>query len=1613
MRRILAAAAASALFAALLVVGLVLHVDLPVSRRVAARIVNDVLASELAGSVRIERIDRLSPTRLELGRVIVDGPRGERVLDAPHVTVAGPGWLGLLALAADDPSLVLAEVKLAAPEVALTLDERGRLAIAEAFQPRPSGKPPTGKPPKPRRFQLWIRRLALTGVRVRGELPLATPRTLDGAVEELAAELRVEPLSVRLEVERARVREVGILGAPLAATVSYSLRVTAKDDRGPLDVVHMRGEIDGTLGRLALAARASQDGDRLDIDVTAPRVGRTELAPWVALPVASPVLASPVAAELHARLTELSGVSFPKLGFSARLAVPAHGEIPRGLVEALGDVRFGPTPLVRLELSASELDLGQLGAPVASTRLGVTASARAILRGAESELAATVRTSAATVTPTPQASAILVPPLEGSVIASAEGVEAGVVFMEPGARGEAYVRVAAGRALEFAARALVPALGALDRLTSELPVEVGELTGAGRVLAVGRFEHGALDATVEATGSGVRAARARVSLGSAHVSGRLVGPPSELRVDARASGAKLALPGVELEEVRATVLGPLTSPRVGVAVTDALERHFVVNGTLDRAAGRLRAVDVGLERGSARIAGKIASIGAKDGALVVDDIEVAGLGAITGGLRFERGELVGKLTGRNVRLDDLGKLVSVPYPLSGTADLDFDLKRGVRPNERFGRARVSLHDLGMLVVRGVNADVELAFDGTRVTPSGNIEWRGEAAPCEGTFAKFTLGGEGVDVRGALTEIESLRAMTGSVGVSLDGARLRCIADVAATINPTRPLPLETIEGTLAATLELVRDEPNAPPRIRRFAARTDGLALAPAAVQEGEAPAWKSDRLDVAAEASLDPAGRDASLTVRLLDAGEPSTRRAGEVTAGPLIASLDAHLRPDLARLADKETRRAALLETPIEVALHAAGLDELRRAALPQPVRDALAKVQGKVAVSAFLSGTASVPHAAARVKATGLALGGDAATPRVPALDVDTMAMYEQGELRVVSWVTHRERQVAAFDATVHDDLGARLAGRATKKPRADVRARFDRVPLEALPELAAKGVRGRISGRAAIHELGGTPRVAVRLDGSGLRVRDVEFERASLVLSPTDELDPSLVSAVLRLEARRGGSLQTTGYGRLVWDDGPSLDEEASAGLFLTASRFPLRTLEPLFGEALTRVEGEASGEAHLGYKEALDEELRLAAALAISKGGFHVPALGQEFHGVSGVITTDPKRPGTLLVQRLEAAAQSGRITGEFEARLGNLAKSDITGTLSVLEGEAIPLVLGGQSLGTVRGDVVVSVARRQPEGGGPSELDVVLAGTNLRLRVPPSSGGAVQQLDEHPYIAISHPVVPPVTERDEAAHSTLTIALAGTTIEGPGLVLRLSTVSDKPVHITNRGEVGGEITLDGGELDVMGKKFRVDRGVARLRSEAPGNPYVNVTTHWEAPDGTVVFCDYVGDLKPVTREKLRFRSEPPRPESAVLSLVLFGDSGDDSGRAALGSRADSAASAQERLGHAFRGAVAAQFNALFGEVLPGFSTGIGATPTGYVATSVSYQLSERLSAQAVVEQASGSVATTTSGPVQEAANETRAKLGVDWRFAKNWLLRGLFGLGGADSGVDLLYLFRY
>jgi translocation and assembly module TamB len=327
-----------------------------------------------------------------------------------------------------------------------------------------------------------------------------------------------------------------------------------------------------------------------------------------------------------------------------------------------------------------------------------------------------------------------------------------------------------------------------------------------------------------------------------------------------------------------------------------------------------------------------------------------------------------------------------------------------------------------------------------------------------------------------------------------------------------------------------------------------------------------------------------------------------------------------------------------------------------------------------------------------------------------------------------------------------------------------------------------------------------------------------------------------------------------------------------------------------------------------------------------------------------------------------------------------------------------------------------------------NEVDLGLTGQGVHVSLPSSTSQAVQPLRDNPDVQIAQPLGPPKTPwRVGDLTWNITLGLIDTEIEGTGLRLVFSSSPDGPPRILlgPKPEMTGELTLQEGKFDFLGvgsgfKLFQLDRGIVRFRSEEPSNPYVNLTAHYDAADGSTITCEYVGVLTPVTRDKLHFSSSPPRTQEEIISLLLFGETGTGASSAGRSPTAGGYAGASSAAPGG--GNIAAyQLNALLGGIAPlrGLSTSFGTTEEGFTSTGVAYQVTDTVTAEAAYERRGASSGTPgeiidpmSTGQQSSAASRTR--IGVDWRFYRDFLLRGSIGIGDEpSSGLDLMWQYRY
>jgi translocation and assembly module TamB len=208
----------------------------------------------------------------------------------------------------------------------------------------------------------------------------------------------------------------------------------------------------------------------------------------------------------------------------------------------------------------------------------------------------------------------------------------------------------------------------------------------------------------------------------------------------------------------------------------------------------------------------------------------------------------------------------------------------------------------------------------------------------------------------------------------------------------------------------------------------------------------------------------------------------------------------------------------------------------------------------------------------------------------------------------------------------------------------------------------------------------------------------------------------------------------------------------------------------------------------------------------------------------------------------------------------------------------------------------------------------------------------------------------------------------------------------------------GQIRVESGWADVQGKKFEIERGTVTFNGKTPPNPVVVVTATWEAEDDTQVYADFVG---PVKTGKVTLRSEPPRPKSELLALILFGTAdGANPTPPPAGKQPDGTQKAAVGVGGGF--AAQGLTDAL--DDLAGIeaTARIDTTSSRNPRPEVEFQISPRVSVafSHVIGQP----------PVTEPPDKNLAR--IEWRFRANWAFESTTGDRGRQL-FDLIWTKRY
>ena len=1590
-------------FTAGVVAGAVVHLNTGAARRVANRVVDQVLRGTFRGELHIQGVQHLGLGRLQLARVAVRDPRGVEVLRLEDV---GARFSALTivreALIGSGPMRIsVPEVSARRGEVVLDRLPDDKLALAEAFSAVAEPEPEPQQPGRP--LHLELGRIRLERAWIHGSP--AEGLDIDAVVADLASSLRVTPERTRFGLERICIAEQRVL--PVGIETCGQGHVELLDGK-PEDA---EVALAGSAGDIDVRVDGWLRGGRVWASVEMPRV--TPAAAAALLPDAP--LHRPVAVLVRAE------GKLDALKVDAGVQILAGSDEGSGNVD--GDDEEGGTILLHGSLDAlnprritAELETRRVDPRVfapEAPEAKVSAAARAEITIGEGapKVAAVVRTRPLEVAGVP------VPALEARGRFDDGRLHGMATIHEPGAPISLTYQVE-GEDVRVDASASIPSLAAMTRLPPGFQ-------GSGAVRVSGELRGGALDARVSAQVKGFQGAG--VTLDQGFVKARVHGPlsrgeeekegPPPLQVDAAVEGDGLLLAGKRYDAARVLAAGPLEAMRVTASLAGAY-RSYKVAATLDAPGVEARGVRIAAEVGDSWVDGRIARVGQRGDRLVVEGLALEGNGGRIEGALTLGGPagIEGELRGSDVDVSRLASIAGLDTQIGGLANLDLAMRGAGAKREGHLLLEFAEGELpGVAPRMGTNVAVRLRGDALEADGMVRLvvprrpqdEGPGQVSACDGAIGRVLMEQGKAKLDGPLFAARTWEKAAGSVRISAESADLGCVASAM-----PGQLALSELGGRAIARFTVAREEGDAFPVVRDLVVRTEGLRAAGPIDERTSMPTWATSDLDVRLSGELGEASRvelalfdDREILVEL-GAGielDPKVLMAGAAAQSAAIrrAPIAAHLRIPRRQLADSE--------------------------ALPPLVRQQLPPLVGEVQFDAYAAGTLAEPRVVVRALASGLgpalAAGGTEG-----GLAWDALVLHDGRDLSLDLSAIQGDRRRLQARAQGRVDLGRILTGEG--EAQGDVVSggtldvTIDELPLSEIPFLAEMDLdgaaRGTITGRNLLEPVGAQG-AAPELKA---HVEIPEFQLGSRGFFDVTELDvnvgpaggagASRAEARLNLEGRSGGRLTAKARTRMVWTSGaPSVEKEDGAHITLEADRFRLGAIEAFLGESVSYLDGHLDGQVKLdlGTRTGFEGEMR------VSEAALHVPAIGQELTGVHVRVRAQPN--GELRVEDLRAESSGGEILGDAVVRMDGLDLVSARAEVRIPEGQEIPVSAAGTALGTMHGRVVV---RAKPEK---DKVALEVAVPQLKLTMPPSVPRPVQPLDDNQDIVTSHPLsreqyearFGPREEPGEAGPPlVVTIKLGDIRIGGEMIQASLRGDPKNPLRVIVGEEtrVEGDIRLRRGRLKVLGKELSFEPSLIHFRQEEePSNPYVNIAASYLAPDDTQILIRYKGSLMPITDEKLELSSDPPRPENEVMAVLLFGSELDDGTLA--GGAPDpgpspgvkgAALGAAAKLG---AGVASAPLAAIVRSIspIPDVETQLGTTDEGALKASMRYQLGRGVTASA-------SFAPGSDVPGKAQASPGLAEVTLEWRFIREWFLRAAVGTGESEgAALDVLWKHRY
>lgn len=888
--RLLSAAVIALVFAVAAVFGVVLHVDLPAGRRIAAATLTRLLSRTFKGDLVIERIERAHWYGVIASDITVTDPRGNVVLRADRLRARAnlPELVREALLGAGRLEIGISHVRIERAEVYVIPDpETGVPTIAEAFTPVAAEQPTPSTEPS-RDFSVWLPNVELG--QTWGRVQFANGPTLEAELGSARGSVHVTNEGTAIDVRRFGVTARGLAGADAVGTADFHLR--APDTR-------LWTSFDGHFGEVETQALFKFSDDGLALTVELPRAKPDDLrALYEDWPVYRPVRAH---VEARGRL--------PDLDLQATAVIEGSDGAPPATVIGEGTLTLSPDVAVSIDAKGQAVDARAFlpDAPATSVNL----AARVELWNRNGQAVVDVN---GTTMPT-SVGGVEVPAIDLTGTYTADvGFAATATLHEPRVPLKVDFTITPEGVIDGTARARGFYLQHSPRLRRYV-----QARGFVSAEIKARLEEGVLDARVRGDVNDLTTSE--LALDGGKLVGRIRGSvarPEQLRVDAAVNGTGLRASGYGFEQVEARAEGPVTRPRVALTLQNGTGPDVRASGVLAlTGAPGIDELDVSLQREDTRL---VASAGrVRWGA---DRVELTGLQArsaqttLSGNLDWSDDELELQIQNGRIDLDELAALFNLPEGvLTGVALVDADIVAG--PDGQRGTLALRLERGGV----GTIADLSLALRATLQGPNltGSLE---------GALGKVAAVGASWDTRlgGSISRLESWRDMLGVAQVQLKHLDL---APLLLFFPPDSGI--DEFSGQASAQFRLERRVPAALPSVFMVGG-TRYLRIEQSG--ENDEPGRVITGLDLQLGGDISGETGRTNLTARVID------DHGVWVTA---------NARADLAlnELVDRWQERArVLLETPLEAIIDVPERNLSEWPSLLQP-RDLDARVGARVAV------------------------------------------------------------------------------------------------------------------------------------------------------------------------------------------------------------------------------------------------------------------------------------------------------------------------------------------------------------------------------------------------------------------------------------------------------------------------------------------------------------------------------------------------------------------------------------------------------------------------------------------------------------------------------------------